>query len=349
MIIAGYFTVSQQKELQRFVEKGGKVIVLPQTEPTGLFGVRYKQSDTYVGAAKVENNQYTHGISLSDVRYRSACKSWLIDGGVDAIYLNGLLGVKKLGKGTVMYVQIDPNRFNADSLTYFRLTRWRQTRALSQILTNAGAVFENDKAIFSSTKQIQNEVVLDNDWKAQMTQPLLAATDIKKKYSDPGISETAQKLMLEDADESAMIPLKGNMVFEKANPAWSNYDGEIVYRKRINIPADMVGKDLELVLDVVDDFDQVYINGTLVGKTGVEKEPVWCYPRTYSIPANVVKSGENVIAIRIFDAFGGGGIVPTNKKRTIQIKNYTKPKGMYHPDYIDDFELGDNPYRYFRW
>ena len=25
------------------------------------------------------------------------------------------------------------------------------------------------------------------------------------------------------------------------------------------------------------------------------------------------------------------------------------PSGLYHPDYRQDFENGDDPYRYFRW
>jgi hypothetical protein len=30
-------------------------------------------------------------------------------------------------------------------------------------------------------------------------------------------------------------------------------------------------------------------------------------------------------------------------------KNYHPATGFYHTDYRDDFELGDDPYRYFRW
>ena len=53
----------------------------------------------------------------------------------------------------------------------------------------------------------------------------------------------------------------------------------------LNIPASLAGEELLLHLGAVDDYDDVYINGILVGKTGTEKEPVWNYNRTYTIPA----------------------------------------------------------------
>ena len=48
-----------------------------------------------------------------------------------------------------MYCQLDPTRFDADVKTYFRLTRWRQTRALCQVLSNLGGQFGADKVIFT--------------------------------------------------------------------------------------------------------------------------------------------------------------------------------------------------------
>ena len=64
------------------------------------------------------------------------------------------------------------------------------------------------------------------------------------------------------------------------------------------------------------------------------------------------KTGSNSIAIRVFDHFGGGGgFSPGYLKREVKIieDGNNKPVKMYHADYRDDFELGDNPFRYFRW
>jgi hypothetical protein len=52
-------------------------------------------------------------------------------------------------KGVMLWTQIDPSSVPADEKTYFRFTRWRQTRALTQLLANLGASFTLDERIFS--------------------------------------------------------------------------------------------------------------------------------------------------------------------------------------------------------
>ncbi len=128
-------------------------------------------------------------------------------------------------------------------------------------------------------------------------------------------------------------------------------DGEAVYRKKIVMPESMVGKDLLIHLSTIDDFDQVYFNGQLIGSTDERVPENWNFKRTYTIPARLVKPGENVIAIRIFDWYGGSGFFGGSPKREIVLKEETKgkPVSLYHHDYRTDFELGDNPFRYFRW
>lgn len=61
---------------------------------------------------------------------------------------NGLLSRLQLGNGVVLFAQLDPNSLNADVKTYLRYTRWRQTRAIAQILANLGASFQVDGTIF---------------------------------------------------------------------------------------------------------------------------------------------------------------------------------------------------------
>ncbi|MEZ4699401.1 MAG: ThuA domain-containing protein [Rhodothermales bacterium] len=58
-----------------------------------------------------------------------------------------------------------------------------------------------------------------------------------------------------------------------------------------------------LHLGMVDDNDQTWVNGVPVGATeGYNKV------RVYDLPANVWKAGTNVIAVRVHDNTGGGGI-----------------------------------------
>lgn len=58
-----------------------------------------------------------------------------------------------------------------------------------------------------------------------------------------------------------------------------------------------------LNLGPIDDNDTTWINGTQVGATASYNAD-----RKYNVPANVLKAGKNVIAVRVFDGQGAGGI-----------------------------------------
>jgi sialate O-acetylesterase len=80
-------------------------------------------------------------------------------------------------------------------------------------------------------------------------------------------------------------------------------DGTIWFRKTILLTAADAGKEALLKLSMIDDSDQSYVNGVLVGSTNRYNEK-----RTYQVPANVLKEGRNIIAVRVEDTGGGGGI-----------------------------------------
>ncbi len=69
------------------------------------------------------------------------------------------------------------------------------------------------------------------------------------------------------------------------------------------IPAKWEGKELTLNVGVIDDNDFTYFNGVQVGHT-----EGWMSPRSYKIPKELVKSGKAVIAVRVMDTGGTGGI-----------------------------------------
>jgi alpha-L-fucosidase len=134
------------------------------------------------------------------------------------------------------------------------------------------------------------------------------------------------------------IDLSGKWLFSKGdNPKWanrgikdsdwekvilpasweshSNYTEDNVYgwyRKSVVIPAEWKGHDLILPLGKIDDCDETYFNGMMIGKTGKfppKFEGFWNQERRYAVPAKFIHYGkENVIAVKVFDATGGGGI-----------------------------------------
>lgn len=87
------------------------------------------------------------------------------------------------------------------------------------------------------------------------------------------------------------------------NQQIGNIDGIVWMRKTIVLTAEQAKKEAVLHLAKVDDEDKTYINGVEIGTSNL-----WDKLRVYKIPANVLKEGTNVIAVRITDYSGGGGI-----------------------------------------
>lgn len=85
-------------------------------------------------------------------------------------------------------------------------------------------------------------------------------------------------------------------------------DGAVWFRKAVDLPAAWAGRDLVLQLGRVDDFDTTYFNGERVGGLGPETALTASVQRTYLVPGRLVRPGRNVLAVRVFDHAGGGGI-----------------------------------------
>ena len=98
---------------------------------------------------------------------------------------------------------------------------------------------------------------------------------------------------------------------------YEDYDGLAWYRKKFDLPTDLKNKKLVLLMGKIDDIDEVYVNGELVGHSGnfnsnfEDKEVLrfWNEYRGYYLPDNFqLKDTANVISVRVYDAGGGGGI-----------------------------------------
>ena len=70
------------------------------------------------------------------------------------------------------------------------------------------------------------------------------------------------------------------------------------FRTTVEIPPNWAGKALDLYLGPIDEVDTTYFNGVPVGSTGFEVKDFWAFHRKYTIPAELVKAGRAVIAIR---------------------------------------------------
>lgn len=88
---------------------------------------------------------------------------------------------------------------------------------------------------------------------------------------------------------------------------WTNHEigninGVVWFRKHITVPSKMVGKDAKLWLGRIVDQDHVFINGEFVGTTGYQYPP-----RKYEVGDNLLKEGNNTIAVRIINEKDKGG------------------------------------------
>ena len=88
------------------------------------------------------------------------------------------------------------------------------------------------------------------------------------------------------------------------------YDGWVWYTLKTDAPEQLrKAGNVYFSAGAIDDFDEVYINGTRIGKTGRETAHYWAAPRQYIFPGSLLKAKGNIIAVRVFDEKGVGGIV----------------------------------------
>jgi sialate O-acetylesterase len=80
-------------------------------------------------------------------------------------------------------------------------------------------------------------------------------------------------------------------------------DGVVWFRKTIDVAGVDIGKEAALELAMVDDNDVTYVNGVKVGSTNSYNAH-----RKYMIAPGLLRAGKNVIAVRVEDTGGGGGI-----------------------------------------
>ena len=88
-----------------------------------------------------------------------------------------------------------------------------------------------------------------------------------------------------------------------ADTPLGSVNGVVWFRKEVNLPASMAGRQAKLNLGRIVDADQAFVNGVLVGTTSYQYPPRW-----YEIPGPL-KEGRNTIVVRVVSNIGKGGFV----------------------------------------
>lgn len=332
--------------IDNFLRRGGRILFL--AAPKGgekHFGAPVALKKNFRGSLEVPALPETEGLSVSELRYKTDADARLL-GAAEGLEVlaEGLLAVRRLGEGVAVYCQLDPAALDADQKQYFRFTRWRHTRAIVQLLANLGAVFEADSRVFRPHIE---RISLAGEWKVRFTKEL-PPVSWENKHLDPGISDAARSLAAAQADETGFE----TFALPAMHPRFDEICGEAVWRKTIDLPADWAGQMVSIQIPAIKSYDTVFWNGTPVGSTSkdTQKEDPWNLPRRYRVPAHLVKAGPNVIAIRQFAPDTNAGVHGREEEFFVRLlASRQAPPALYHPDYREKFDTGDEPARYYRW
>lgn len=97
------------------------------------------------------------------------------------------------------------------------------------------------------------------------------------------------------------------------NEGFNGYDGYAWYRIHFDGRTLKGNQSHYLILGFIDDVDETFLNGKLIGKSGEfprRFRTAYNHDRRYFIPSEHINfNGDNVIAVRIYDARLNGGIV----------------------------------------
>jgi sialate O-acetylesterase len=121
---------------------------------------------------------------------------------------------------------------------------------------------------------------------------------------------------------------------------YRNYNGFAWYKKSFTLPEKFANSKMVLLLGKIDDIDQAYINGTIVGSIGdwnfdvvpsnFNQNSEWETLRGYYIPVYVLKPGAvNTISVRVYDGYLDGGIYQgpvglITQEKYVEFWNYKK-------------------------
>ncbi|MEH6406395.1 MAG: sialate O-acetylesterase [Leeuwenhoekiella sp.] len=121
--------------------------------------------------------------------------------------------------------------------------------------------------------------------------------ELNKK--DIGLAEDWKSINLDSSDWGEM-----NIPGYWADTDLGKINGSVWFTKKINIPQKWANHPVKLLMGRIVDADSVFVNGNFVGNTTYQYPP-----RRYEIPAQTLKTGENIITVRVINESGRGGFV----------------------------------------
>ncbi len=181
----------------------------------------------------------------------------------------------------------------------YRLAGRREALQIDNALKNDA---ERDEALKAQIAKSKQEM---KSWEARFYSTYANETAAAAEWKNPDFDDS-------DWKKISIV----NESLEVVSVGW--------YRKAVELPADWAGKPLTLSLGAVDDCDETYFNGVRIGATGSDVDGYWSVKRKYQVPAGLVKAGRNVIAVRVSNLYGGGGLQGADNEKFITLNDKAK-------------------------
>lgn len=178
-------------------------------------------------------------------------------------------------------------------------------------------------------------------WKYRIESKLEPAQSYSRPLKDPGVSDEAKAWSRADLDDSDWQAMRLPQYFEIGV---GDFDGAAWFRREVQLPEALAGRELQLRLGPIATSDTVFFNGQKIGAT---QDP--SADRVYSVPGKIVRAGANRIAVRVFDAGGKGGFAGQPDQMLLQVPGTAATALWYTPGYREDHARGDSYTRYYRW
>lgn len=140
--------------------------------------------------------------------------------------------------------------------------------------------------------------------------------------ADPVVADLRpEAAAFRDADwQEAVLPA----IWSRSGLA--DHDGVAWYRRSVAIPAAWVGRELALELGPIDDMDTVFFGGARLD--GNEVPGRSRQPRRYVVPADGVREGMVVLAVRVVDTGGEGGFTGEPLQMVLYPKGARADQGL---------------------
>ena len=182
----------------------------------------------------------------------------------------------------------------------------RETRLVSRILPPLDQARYGESWTFRTELLLNGEVVRSLDETVSFPRYQLLSGKWRLQpgddasWADPAFDDAAWK--------DSLVPCRWE------DSTLPDYDGPAWYRTTFSVPEAVTdlwtNTGLAVLIGAVDDADETYLNGKLIGATGVfppAEQTAYNQPRLYAFPAESLRA-TNVLAVRVGDFGGNGGI-----------------------------------------